>query len=250
MIHSILIIGQSNMAGRGFTSDVEPLEYNPDVYVQRNGRWWPKYVPINPDRVTAGVSLVETFAECYAKDHPGVQVGIIPCADGGTSIEAWCEGGVLFDNAVNHARLAMRTSTIAAVLWHQGESNVNNNEGYREKFINMKRALYEQLGLSDVPFITGGLGDFLSRYKDGAFKNYKVINRIYEELAETEPYLGFASAEGLSANPDNLHFNAPSLYEFGRRYYSVFRALENKDKVFEEKGSTADALRVRAIERL
>ena len=51
------------------------------------------------------------------------------------------------------------------------------------------------------------------------------------------------------ANPDNLHFNSPSLYEFGRRYYRVFKTLEEK-KVFKEKGSTSDALKIREIEQL
>ena len=250
MIHSFLLIGQSNMAGRGFTADVEPLPKNENIYVQRNGRWWPKYVPVNPDRVTAGVCLAETFALAYSADHPDVQIGLIPCADGGTSIDAWAEGGVLFDNAVNHARLAQRSSTIAGVLWHQGESNVRNIEGYREKFIKMKSALVEKLGLCDVPFLCGGLGDFLEIYKEGAFKEYNLINEIYEDLSKTDPMLGFVSAKGLTSNPDNLHFNAPSLYEFGYRYYEVFKTLENKEKIFEEKGSAADALKIREIERL
>lgn len=247
MIHSILIIGQSNMAGRGFLSDVEPIPKNERIFVQRNGRWWPKYVPVNPDRVTAGVCLVETFAEDYARDHTDAQIGIIPCADGGTSIEQWQEGGVLFDNAVNHALLAQRTSTIAAVLWHQGESNVRNCSGYAEKFMKMKTALVEKLGLHDVPFLVGGLGDFLVNY---GLAEYTQINDIYIDLAGCDPMLGFVSAEGLGANPDNLHFNAPSLYEFGHRYYEVFRTLEKKDKVFEERGSTADALKIRDMERL
>ena len=62
LMHSILIIGQSNMAGRGFVNEVEPIE-NDRIQVLRNGRWWPMYTPVNPDRVTAGVSLVESFAD-------------------------------------------------------------------------------------------------------------------------------------------------------------------------------------------
>lgn len=250
MIHSFLLIGQSNMAGRGFPSEVEPLPKNDKIYVMRNGRWWPKYVPVNPDRVTAGVCLAETFVEEYSKDHPDVQIGIIPCADGGTAIDAWQEGGVLFDNAVNMCRLALRTSSIAGILWHQGESDVNRHEGYEEKFLKMKKALTEKLGLEDVPFVAGGLGDFLVDYKDGGFKEYGKINEIYESLAKKEPMMGFASAKGLRSNPDNLHFSAAALREFGVRYYEVFKTLENKDRVFVDKGGAADALKIREIEKL
>ena len=37
-MHSILIIGQSNMAGRGFPGEVPPIN-NKDLFVLRNGRW-------------------------------------------------------------------------------------------------------------------------------------------------------------------------------------------------------------------
>ena len=121
MMHSILIIGQSNMAGRGFANEVSPIE-NDKLFVMRNGRWWKMYTPVNPDRVTAGVNLCESFADLYQKGH-GVDVGIIPCADGGTNIDQWQVGGLLFDHACYMAELAQRTSTIAAVLWHQGESD-------------------------------------------------------------------------------------------------------------------------------
>ena len=58
MIHSILIIGQSNMAGRGKACEVEPI-VNDKLYVLRNGRWRAMYVPVNPDRVKSGINLVE-----------------------------------------------------------------------------------------------------------------------------------------------------------------------------------------------
>lgn len=35
---SILLIGQSNMAGRGFTHEVPPI-YNERIMMLRNGRW-------------------------------------------------------------------------------------------------------------------------------------------------------------------------------------------------------------------
>ena len=42
-------------------------------------------------------------------------------------------------------------------------------------------------------------------------------------------------AVGLTANPDNLHFNAKSLYEFGHRYFEVFEELRDENKAFVEK---------------
>ena len=106
MIHSFLLIGQSNAAGRGLLSEAEPLDTcDGRLKVLRNGRWQKMFRPVNPDRKFSGTSLAESFAREYALDHPEVNVGIIPCADGGTSLNQWREGGLLFDHAVMTAKL-------------------------------------------------------------------------------------------------------------------------------------------------
>lgn len=247
-MHSILIIGQSNMAGRGFENEVEPIE-NSRIKVMRNGRWWGAYTPINPDRVTAGVNLVESFADLYSKDHDA-DVGIIPCADGGTCLEQWQVGGVLFDHACYMAELAQRTSTIAAVLWHQGESDCGDAAYplYKERLSVILGALREKLGLYDVPFLVGGLGDFIESYrgKDGTgyhFANSPKINEALASYASETPMTGFVSANGLGSNPDGLHFSAKALREFGVRYYEQFKKLEDKNKVFPDKPDWVCAVR-------
>ena len=241
-MHSILIIGQSNMAGRGFPGEVKPID-NRDLYVLRNGRWWPMYTPVNPDRVTAGVNLVETFARRYADEH-GVEVGVIPCADGGTSLDQWAEGGVLFDHAVYMTELALRTSTVAAILWHQGESDCHPEPAaaYEQKLTRIFAALRRKTGLHDVPILVGGLGDYLVNYHPEleCFWNcVKKVNNSLQKMANDDPLIGFVSAEGLGANPDNLHFSAKALREFGHRYYEEFLKLERKEAALPEKSTDA-----------
>ena len=146
MIHSFLLIGQSNMAGRGDIGDVERVA-NPSLRVLRNGRWQPMSEPINPDRrifvehdtdFRSGISLAASFAEEYAETY-NRRIGLIPCADGGTSLCEWQPGGILFDHAVMMSRLAQRTARIVGILWHQGESdskdeaNVSAYEGNASK---------------------------------------------------------------------------------------------------------------------
>ncbi len=243
MIHSILIIGQSNMAGRGFVSEVAPI-VNDKLFVLRNGRWRAMYVPVNPDRVKSGINLVESFADSYAKDHD-VEVGIIPCADGGSCLDQWVPGSLLFDHAVFQAKLAMRTSTIAAVLWHQGESDcpASRYPFYEEKLKKILDAFRKELDLYDVPFLLGGLGDYLEFCPGDYYKNYVHINESLKSLAEKESMMGFVSAKGLVSNPDFLHFSAAALREFGLRYYEEFLKLEDKNKVFEEKSTMDMAIR-------
>lgn len=246
MIHSILIIGQSNMAGRGDMDSAAPLDtLGGRLQVLRNGRWHGMFRPVNPDRPFSGTCLAESFAKAYAEDHPGVDVGIIPCADGGTSLDQWREGGLLFDNAVSCAELAMRTSHLVAILWHQGESDCSEQlyPLYKEKITAIMKALKEQLQAEDIPLIVGGLGDYLAKRGEDSFKNYIYVNKALESYAESTPHTAFASAKGLSSKSDLLHFNHESLMEFGIRYYKAFKTIEDKARVFDEKSNMDDAVR-------
>ena len=226
MMYSFLLVGQSNMAGRGIPSEVEPIPKD-GIYVLRNGRWWPMYVPVNPDRVTAGINLAESFVYQFLQDHPGDTVGIIPCADGGTSLSQWEPGEVLYDHAVMMTSLAQRTSTLAGILWHQGESDCGESRWplYEEKASRILQQLRADVGAPEVPVILGGLGDFLPLWERGDMRNYVHVNAALQAMAEKLPRFGFASAEGLGANPDNLHFSAQALRAFGLRYYEEFKRL-------------------------
>jgi hypothetical protein len=127
-IYSFLMIGQSNMAGRGEFADVEPIN-NPNCRMLRMGRWQKMSEPINPDRKIfskgsfhSGIGLAASFADQLATENE-CQIGLIPCADGGTRLSQWMPGEILFDHAVMMTKLAMRTSRLAGILWHQGESD-------------------------------------------------------------------------------------------------------------------------------
>ena len=241
MIHSFLMIGQSNMAGRGLRNEAIPVDTS-HIKVLRNGRWQPMYRPVNNDRQAAGVSLAESFAEQYAKTY-GVDVGLIPCADGGTCLEQWKPGSILFDHAVFQAKLAARTSTIVGILWHQGEGDCDTASftTYQERFERMIASLRAQLDLPDVPVLVGGLGDFLIDCPlFDTLKNYGEVNQALKSVAAADPSIGFVPAEGLTSNPDLLHFNSKSLHEFGKRYFDVYQTLRADNTVIEQKPLETD----------
>ena len=121
-IRSYLLIGQSNMAGRGTVGDVPPIE-NKSCLMLRMGRWQKMSEPINPDRSIfegsprSGICLGASFADEVAR-ATGDRVGLIPCADGGTKLSQWMPGEVLYDHAVMMTKLAMRSSRLCGILWH------------------------------------------------------------------------------------------------------------------------------------
>ncbi|MFD1874837.1 sialate O-acetylesterase [Hymenobacter bucti] len=224
MVHSFLLIGQSNMAGRGFLKDV-PLLFDNQIKMLVNGRWQTMWEPINHDRPTAGVGLAASFAATWRLKHEGEEIGLIPCADGGTSLDDWAVGEVLFEHAVFQAKLAQRISTVAGILWHQGENDcsLEQSSRYQEKFSLIVEAFRRELNTPDIPLIIGGLGDFLSRGRYGAyFTGYPAVNEALQQFASTTPNCYFVTAAGLTANPDGLHFDAVSQRIFGIRYFEGF----------------------------
>lgn len=228
MIHSFLMIGQSNMAGRGFSKDV-PLIYDEQIKMLRNGCWQVMVEPINYDRPSSGIGLASSFAAAWRLQHDG-EIGLIPCAEGGASLDDWAVGGPLFEHAVFQAKLALRSSKLEGILWHQGESDCFKERAahYCEKFKVIVDALRKELDTPDMPLIIGGLGDYLTEGRYGSyFTLYPIVNKVLQEFAATEQHCYFVAASGLTANPDGIHFNAVSQRIFGIRYFEAFERLQN-----------------------
>ena len=227
-IQSFLMIGQSNMCGRGNLYDVEPIR-NKQCYMLRMGRWQPMCEPINPDRgINArfhpGVGLAASFADDFVKET-GFETGLIPCADGGTRIQQWQPGEILYDHAVMMTRLAMRTSHLAGILWHQGESNTPDlhEEEYRRLFLNTMNSLRRDLGAEDLPIIIGEIPGHI--LYGGKMLDTSRFNNLLHELKEELPVCGIARAAELPLKPDHLHFCSESCRVLGHRYFEVYKEL-------------------------
>lgn len=239
---SVLMIGQSNMAGRGYIDDV-PSIYNENIQMLRNGRWQMMAEPVNCDKPVAGVSLAGSFAAMWSMEHPGEKLGLIPCAEGGSSIDEWHPSGTLFRHAVSEAHFAMEESELIAILWHQGENDSfgGRYKTYRDKLKRIAETLRGELGQPDIPFILGGLGDFLEHARLGAdCREYRDINRELREFAAEEDNCCFATAEGLTSNPDMLHFSAESQRKLGVRYYKAFSTMTDILHPLENEGQLLD----------
>lgn len=217
------------MAGRGFAKDVPPI-FNEKIKMLRNGRWQIMSEPVHNDRPTAGIGLAASFAGAWCLTHDTEEIGLIPCADGGTSLDEWSAGGLLFDNAIAQAKLAQRSSKLAGILWHQGErdSFPDLAPGYREKFALLVTELRLELNAPDLPLIIGGLGDFLPTGLYGKyFTSYSLVNDALLQYAETAVHCYYATATGLTANEDQVHFNAVSQRVLGVRYFDAFKTRQH-----------------------
>ena len=232
---SILMIGQSNMAGRGFINEV-PMICNERILMLRNAGWQMMAEPINYDRPNAGIGLAGSFAAMWCMEHEGEQIGLIPCAEGGSSLDNWAVDKNLFKNAVIQAGFAMQDSELIGILWHQGESDSYGGgyQTYYKKLQVIIESLRKELNAFEVPLIIGGLGDFLGKNGFGLnCTEYELVNEQLLKFAREQENSCFVTAEGLIPNPDGIHMDAVSQRRFGVRYYEAFVKREHVLKPIE-----------------
>ncbi len=213
-MQSVLLIGQSNMAGRGELKEVEAI--NDDrIFMIRDGKFVKMQEPIHDDKPDiAGVGLGASFAKAFVETFD-CEVGLIPGAFGGTSLADWERGGYYYNRALEMAVAAQNTSEICAILWHQGESDLGNpNYTAQLKKIFDSFIMDLQLDEEKIVIVTGELADL--------YYAEDTINKYLVELGSFYTNYGVASAKDLSAWENYGHFDAASLRVFGYRYFDIF----------------------------
>ena len=218
-----LLIGQSNMAGRGIVEaqDREPIRR---IWMLNKALdWVPAIDPMHSDIPAAGVGLGRSFARVLTRAAPNANIGLIPSAVGATSLDQWKADGKHYSDAVRRTRAAMRSGKLRGILWHQGEGEASDMalaSSYRDRFTVMIERMRADLGAPGVPVIAGQLCET-------APKPYR--QAVDEQLALIPfrvPHSACVSSAGLRHEEGQVHFNAPELREFGRRYGYAFLMLD------------------------
>ena len=219
-MQSVLLIGQSNMSGRGDLSEVAKI-YDERIFMLRDEGWVTMQEPIHTAG-RAGAGIGASFAKAFVETF-NCELGLIPAAVGGTSLEEWSVDGytdadgklwTLYVDAIAAAKRAQETSEICAILWHQGESN-QNDPRYAEKLQVIFDAMIEELGL-DKDKIVIITGELFGTRSDAVHKGE------LEELGKHYTNYGIAESDGLTVFDVTTHFDAPSLRVFGYRYFDIF----------------------------
>ncbi|MEN9574150.1 MAG: hypothetical protein RL514_2005 [Verrucomicrobiota bacterium] len=232
-LHLYLLIGQSNMAGRGVVEPADQVPHPRILKLTKENAWAPATDPLHFDKPTiVGVGLGSSFGRAMAEVSPDATIGLIPCAVGGTPLSRWSKGGDLYQQALERAKLALKDGTLKGILWHQGEADSGNEalaKPYGERLAKMVRDLRADLGAGEVPFVAGQLGEFLKREdKDGKPSLWPLVNEQIAALPKSVPHAAAVESTGLRPKSDNVHFDSPSLREFGQRYAKAMRQLQAK----------------------
>lgn len=237
-----LLIGQSNMAGRGTVESQDTVAFPHVLTLNKNNEWVPARDPIHFDKSVAGVGLGRTFGIEMAKANPDAVIGLIPCAVGGSPIDTWKPGSYFeqtktypWDDMEKRLRAAMKYGTVKGILWHQGESDSNPEKcnSYKEKLKDLILQVRTLTGDPNLPFVAGEIGRFKLGSNQKQFPKLKpspakVVMQSTKAVIKSDTNAAFVKSNGLNHRGDNTHFNSESYRIFGKRYAKAVQKLQKK----------------------
>ena len=216
--HLFMLLGQSNMVGRGEMTRLPP---HPRLLTfDKMFRWKEAVDPLHEtgprDRVGPGVSFGRGLLQVIDEN---VSIGLIPCALGGSPLERWQKGGDLYAAALHRARAAMNHGSLRGVLWLHGEKDATNikwSETYAQRLDQMIADLRADLGSPHLPFVAALPCQEIMRREDrpGA----SMVMQSLRSLPDRVSYTACADSAGLRSTGDKVHFVSRHLRELGRRF--------------------------------
>ncbi|MBR3681881.1 MAG: hypothetical protein IKL67_00515 [Tidjanibacter sp.] len=245
-----LLIGQSNMAGRGAMVDGDEAAIEGAWLLNGHDQPEPAKAPMNRHSTIRkgirmqGINPAWSFAkEVAAKSENPV---LIVCnARGATTLGMWLKDAKVryyskkegddqwlwgepmpnhFNEAVRRCKEAMKYGTLKGIIWHQGCGNSQPSvvDGYLPLLKNFVRDLRAELGVgAEVPFIAGEIYH--------GYVNAQYFNPVIQQIGDYVEGGYWVSAEGCTANSDNVHFDRAGQILLGERYAAkLFEVLEAK----------------------
>ena len=213
-----LLIGQSNMAGRGRMIASDTTQRIDGVWLLNDqDTIEPARSPLNRystirkqlsmQQIGPGVSFAKEMHR-----HTRHKILLVVNARGGSSLDEWAKGygNSYYEEAVRRTRKAMQYGPLKAIIWHQGESDVSQSGTYLDRLAEFVAHLRADLG--NVPFIAGEIAHWNN--------NAKAFNDVIAEIATRIPDSDYVSSEGCTPLIDasDPHFSREGQLILGERY--------------------------------
>lgn len=219
-----LMVGQSNMAGRGRVEAQDVVTNARIITIDSGNQWVVAKEPIHFYESADALDCGMSFAQTLLKSVPDcVTIALVPCAVGGSSVFQWLDddehrGVKLFSNFTEKVQRAKKKGVIKGILWHQGESNANVKDipQYEDGVIQLFNEFREVVGNDELPIIMGEIGHFAEPAEKADY--FDQINQIIQHVASTQKNVYAISSQGLDHRGDHLHFNSAGQRELGKRY--------------------------------
>ena len=235
-LHLFLLAGQSNMAGRG-KADTLSKKIDPRIIaLDQKGAWKVATDPLHWDKPAAGTGIGRPFAAIILEKNPGVTVGLIPTACGGSPIATWEPGKYWnqtkshpWDDSIAAAKKAMKDGTLKAILWHQGEADCapGKSDAYAKNLEDLIIRFRKELNAPDLPFIIGQLGNFPARPWT---EHHKAVDAAQQAIAKRLKNVAFVPISNPVSIGDNLHFDTATLRRLAEGYAKAYLEIANQSR--------------------
>lgn len=229
-----LLIGQSNMTGVAPLDG--PQEVDPGLFVFGNDYRW-HYATDPLDRSENQVDLVShdgdfpgvgpgmSFAKTLHELNPELQIGLVPCAKIGASMDAWerdLSDQTLYGSCLKRAKAASVQGEICGILFFQGEKDARKTEtaeAWKRKFERFVSDIRMDLGKPDLPIVFAQIGS----HDDP--QRYPAWDIVQEQQASVDlPGVVIIRTDDLPIG-DLAHFTSDSYRTIGERFATGMDSL-------------------------
>ncbi len=247
-----LLIGQSNMAGRGAFEAADTTQIIEGVWLLdaegvpvKACAPFNRYSSIRKDIRLQGYSPANNFSKLM-HSRTGRDILLVVNAKGGSAIGQWQPGDKhgFFDEAVRRTRQAMEYGQLKGILWHQGETDVmKGTPDYEKKFSTLITALRDSLGCGKLPVVMGQLGQWgwSEREKIDSF-NDSVIPSICRSVDNCHYVSSHRLGRLFKDKERDPHFSREAQIELGRRYADAMLPLVDSVFVTKFRGNKQAAI--------
>jgi len=237
--HVFVLAGQSNMAGRGDTSELSAPYDSPQPDVKMwNGSGWSTLAPGNNDHGPE-LSLGRTLA-----DHYGETIYFVKRAEGAASLapdparpdKSWDPAtGTLYGELKTRVEDALANlgggPEVKGFFWMQGEADSKDEAhagAYLTNFHDLIALAKADFDAPDMAVVLGRVNGTL--YPNATFGDkYQFVATVraaQEQAAATLPSAAWVDTDALALNDDELHFSSAGQIDLGNAMALACLALE------------------------
>ncbi|KAL8528860.1 hypothetical protein ACS0TY_006358 [Phlomoides rotata] len=224
-----ILAGQSNMVGEGGVVNYQwdgyvPPESTPNPLILRlndNVSWEEAREPLHRGAYqgTCGIGPGMPFANAILKRNPGLgEIGLVPCAVGGTKLSQWMRGTELYSQMLIRARAAVSDGggALRALLWYQGESDTESYDDatmYKSRLVQFINDVRSDLKSPSLPVVEVALASGSSNYI-GIVRNAQLETGLSNVRC--------VDANGMERGPDGVHLTTAAEVQVGTMLADAF----------------------------
>lgn len=241
-----ILAGQSNMSGRG---DLPLLgtKADPRIFIFGNDYHWKLAAePVDDsanqvDKVSedldAGFGPALSFAAAILELHPDMAIGLIPCANGNSSIYEWrrsLSDNTLYGSCLKRLRAASPMGNLAGLLFFQGEADALDpkqnrkrnlsSDQWEDNFTILVRDWRTDSSLPELPIVFAQIGTTRTPEK---YPNWAIVQE--QQQSVQLPFVEMITTKDLPLQ-DTVHFTTESYQIIGKRFAEAYLELLQEQK--------------------